>query len=155
MLHERYSIEVSDYCVEVYGEITIREAFDLIHYFDQQGYTHLTIGHENSTMRIIKHQIQDPKEPPNLYEVLLKDQEKTNQQLRSVLKQKEQFIKMLLTIDSESVRKLELENRRLCSELSRKKFETNPEALKIINQEQKEDFNLHLPSNEETKDEQH
>lgn len=134
MRDERYSIHISDYSVEVYGEITMAEAFDLVHYFDQQGYTHLTIGHENSTLRFIKPQEKDPKESPNLYEVLLKDQEKTCQQLRDRLKTNEEFVKMLLTEDNEAIKRLEKENMRLCSELSRKKFESNPEALKIVNQ---------------------
>ncbi len=96
MIGEKYSVSVNDYCVEVYGEITIRQAFDLIHYFDQQGYTHLAIGYENSTLRIIKKKEKEQEEPMNVHEILLKDQERTSEMLREKIKFQEQFIQEII-----------------------------------------------------------
>jgi hypothetical protein len=141
MRSERYSMEVSDYSVEVYGEITIREAFDLIHYFDQQGYTHLSIGHENSTMRITKEQIQDEKEPPNLYEVLLKDSEKTCRQLRDTLKGQDEFIRLLLSEDQLVTQDLKNEIEKLKKEKKMNEMMQNSLVKEIFTHLQEETSN--------------
>jgi hypothetical protein len=142
----RYSMEVSDYSVEVYGEITIREAFDLIHYFDQQGYTHLSIGHENSTMRITKEQIQDEKEPPNLYEVLLKDSEETCRQLRATSKSQDEFIRLILSEDALITKDLKNEIEKLRKEKKMNEMMQNSLVKEIftkLNVEEGEDNEEH------------
>lgn len=144
---ERYSIEVSDYCVEVYGQITIREAFDLIHYFDQQGYTHLSIGHENSTMRITKEQPQDPEEPQNLYEILLKDQEETSRQLKEKVKFQDQFIQSLINDHDCEINCLRHSNEKLEKENKINEMRSNPLVKEIFN-------NLTLKQNENINDDE-
>jgi hypothetical protein len=49
-MNERYSIEVSDDCVLIYGDLSIRETFDFLSFFDQQGFKSVVSGHENSTL---------------------------------------------------------------------------------------------------------
>lgn len=56
MKGERYSIEVSDGEVLIHGYISIREAFDFLSFFDQQGYDCLIPGDENSVLRLTKKQ---------------------------------------------------------------------------------------------------
>lgn len=53
MENELYSIEVSDQMVFIYGDITMREAFDFLAFFDQQGYSYLSVGY-NSTLCLTK-----------------------------------------------------------------------------------------------------
>jgi hypothetical protein len=54
MINERYSIEVSDDMVIIHGNLTIRESFDFLAFFDQQGYKTLCPGEQNSAMCLIK-----------------------------------------------------------------------------------------------------
>ena len=51
---ERYSLEVGNDYVLIYGELSIREAFDFLSFFDQQGFKYFTCGHENSTLLLKK-----------------------------------------------------------------------------------------------------
>jgi hypothetical protein len=57
MKGERYTIEVSDDEVLIHGYLSIREAFDFLSFFDQQGYDTLWPGDENSAMRIVKKKV--------------------------------------------------------------------------------------------------
>jgi hypothetical protein len=117
MLGERYSITVSDYEIEIHGEITIREAFDLIHYFDQQGYTHLTIGHENSTMRIIKESnCPVPQDQPDIFEVLFNDQKETCRQIKEKSEFQEKFIQEIIRDDELEIKRLNDKIDKLCKE---------------------------------------
>ena len=134
-MHERYSIEVCDYEVQIYGELTIREAFDFLSFFDQQGYNKVIIGHENSTLRLIKEKETNENESDfNLHETLWKDEKETSSQLRKRLKEQEELIKVLMIDDTDRCKKLKQENERLASKISKEKFENNPEALKIVEQ---------------------
>lgn len=49
-MEPRYSIEVSKDRVEVSGEISIREAFDFMNFFEQQGFNSLIFGESTLTM---------------------------------------------------------------------------------------------------------
>lgn len=54
MFHERYSIEVSDDCVFIYGDLSIREAFDFLNYFEKEGFDFIGDGYENSSLSLYK-----------------------------------------------------------------------------------------------------
>ena len=132
-MRERYTIEVCDYEVQIYGELTIREAFDFLNFFDQQGYNKLVIGHENTTLRLIKEKETIEGESDfDMHETLWKDEKETSNQLRKRLKEQEDLIKVLMIDDSERCKNLKKENEKLSCKLSRDKFENNPEALKIV-----------------------
>lgn len=53
-MHERYSIEVNDESVEIYGELTIEETFDFLSFFERKGYKSLILGKENTTLHLLK-----------------------------------------------------------------------------------------------------
>lgn len=56
---ERYSIEVSDGAVVIYGNLSIEEAFDFLNFFDKKGYNSIGVGHQNSALVIYKQRIED------------------------------------------------------------------------------------------------
>lgn len=79
-MEPRYSIEVSKDRIEVTGEISIREAFDFMNFFEQQGFNSLIFGESTLTMsretiekfnelkEEIKHNASE-KHYENLYEI--------------------------------------------------------------------------------------
>lgn len=79
MKSERYSIEVEDDCVVIHGYLTMREAFDFLSFFDQQGFTCIKPGYENSTLFLMKENYteekkdDEEKDQKNLHELLLKE----------------------------------------------------------------------------------
>lgn len=54
MKDDRYSIEVSDTLVLIHGYLSIREAFDFLSFFEQQGFNCVMPGDENSCLRLFK-----------------------------------------------------------------------------------------------------
>lgn len=49
-MDKRYSIEVNDEAIEMYGELTIEEAFDFLNFFDKKGFKYLIASENNSTI---------------------------------------------------------------------------------------------------------
>ena len=58
MKSERYSIEVSEGTVVIYGYLTIEEMFDFMNFFDKKGYQSAIPGWENSTLLLSKTPIE-------------------------------------------------------------------------------------------------
>ena len=99
----RYTIYVQDDKVEIEGVLTIREGFDMLSYFDQQGFTTIEHNYESTTLtfrkrdfekeerqRIIEESISDNNFYKGLYEKeqeQVKRQEIRIQQLDSLIKQ--------------------------------------------------------------------
>lgn len=54
MIQDKYSIHVNEEEVLIFGELTIREAFDFLSFYEREGYTQVTLGQDNSTLRILK-----------------------------------------------------------------------------------------------------
>lgn len=54
MRNERYTIEVSEGCVEIQGKLTIREAFDFLSFFEREGFDQVCPGQENSALFLMK-----------------------------------------------------------------------------------------------------
>jgi len=88
MKDERYTIEVGAGVVIIHGYLTIREAFDFLAFFDQQGYTSVYPGDENSAMRLVKtdctegyveSQLHEKRE--KAFEFLYEKEKKTNLEL--------------------------------------------------------------------------
>ena len=50
----RLEISIYDGLVIFHGEMTIREAFDFLNYFDREGYNIVTVGQENSSICLKK-----------------------------------------------------------------------------------------------------
>lgn len=128
----RYTIYVSDECVQIEGKLTIREAFDMLSYFDQQGFTTIEENFDQSTLtfrkrdiekeerqRIIEESISDNKFYKNLYE----KSEKEIEELKIEIRQFDYLIKKNIedTIEkSNEINRLKNENSKL---KSRKKLE--------------------------------
>ena len=51
---ERYSIEVNDDSVIIYGDLTIEETFDFLNFYERKGFTCVCVGIENSTLCMFK-----------------------------------------------------------------------------------------------------
>lgn len=137
MIQERYSMSVNDYAVEIYGELTVREAFDFLNFFDQQGYNIITIGHENSSLRMIKSSVYESV--PDTHEILLEDEKKTNSQLRKRLKDQEEIIKQLLTDEQDRLKRLKEENEVYKKIIKLNELENNEEVKQIIEGSQNEE----------------
>lgn len=72
-MHERYSIDVANDCVLIHGNISIREAFDFLSFFEQQGFNSLTYGEENSAMCLLRTSIKEMREEQVLKEKVADD----------------------------------------------------------------------------------
>lgn len=141
MIEERYSIEVGEETVEIYGYLTIEEVFDFINFFDKKGYRSITPGCENSTIRLHKKDEVDRRqdrlkeqkeEEEESYKFLYKKEEEHHKKTKIKLEEVERLIKTLMMEENDKVKnllknneKLQQYNRLLC-------LKNNPEALKII-----------------------
>jgi len=101
-MEEKYTIRVCDERVEIEGDLTIRDAFDFLSFFDQQGFNTLVRNCDGETItlskrdlekeertRIIEESISDNKYYESLYhqsEVKVKNHEIKIFQLDSLLK---------------------------------------------------------------------
>lgn len=138
----RYSIEVDEEIVEIYGNLTIEEAFDFINFFDKKGYKTLTVGSENSTLRLWKQDYQefiqelrkkDKLEEEELYKSLYKKEEEIHIQTKTKLEQVESLIKLMCKEESDKVKTLKSQINVLEKHLKQTKLADNPEFQKILN----------------------
>jgi hypothetical protein len=75
MTSERYSIEIYENTVYIYGYLSIREMFDHLNYFDREGYCYVIPGDQNSAMALSK---IDFTKKPNLTEELPNNSKEKN-----------------------------------------------------------------------------
>ena len=54
MINEKYSIEVSEDMVLIYGNLTIEETFDFLSFYERKGYKIVASGYQNSALCICK-----------------------------------------------------------------------------------------------------
>lgn len=140
-MHERYSIQVDEESVEIYGELTIEEAFDFLSFFERKGYKSLILGTENSTLHLLK---KDQKEAivderiTNLLEQVTdyKDwlqKEKTNhEQTKEKLLDVERLLKQLMSEEYKKYKKLHDENQELMKAQAALFLHENPEVQKML-----------------------
>lgn len=140
-MHERYSIEVNDESVEIYGELTIEEAFDFLSFFERKGYKSVILGTENSTLHLLKRdqsevihdqfilnlkeQITDYKE---FYEKEKKDHELTKVNLESV----KSTIKVLMSEQYEKYKKLHEENQEILKAQNCQFLQEDPRVQEML-----------------------
>ena len=138
----RYSIEVDEEIVEIYGNLTIEEAFDFLNFFDKKGYKTLTIGSENSTLRLwkkdyaefMKELRQEEKvEEEELYKSLYNKEELNHKQTKEKLEQVESLLRLMFTEESDKVKTLKAKIDVLEKHLKGTKLADNPEFQKILN----------------------
>lgn len=134
-MNQRYTIEVTDECVEITGTLTIREAFDYLSFFDQQGYTTLEDWGEKTTLylrkrdlererkdEIIKNSVEDLEDFKNRFH----DEADKNEVLKNKIKELELLIKELMTEESLKRNKIRAQKELLCKLESQVKLRENP-----------------------------
>jgi len=106
MRDERYSIEVSDEAVVIYGDLTIEETFDFINFFDKKGFKSITTGIENSSLYLRRKSIEQAQETirvtehiesEKFYEGLYDQAKERIKKLEKDVLSLEQLIKDLMT----------------------------------------------------------
>lgn len=96
----RYTIEVFERTVEIFGRIPIDDLFDFIDQFKKKGFNEVIEGCEESTIRIFKNDLiknkQDEQIEKNIYETFYEEEKKENESLKNRISQLESFFKLLL-----------------------------------------------------------
>ena len=104
MLDERYSIEVGEDTVEIYGYLNIEETFDFLNFFEKKGFVNIAPGHQNSAIRMIRKNEEDRRadqlkmqrdEEDETYKFLLKKEEERHKQTQQRLLELESLIRNL------------------------------------------------------------
>ncbi len=144
-MHERYSIEVNDESVEIYGELTIEEAYDFLSFFDRKGYNSVILGTENSTLHLLKRNkekekeevekqhILDLKDEINTYHSFFKSEKEDHEKTKDKLKSVELLLKQLMSEEYDKYKKLHEENLELLRNQCMSELEKNHEVQRIIN----------------------
>lgn len=150
-MNERYSVDVYDDSVEIYGELTIEEAFDFLSFFERKGYKSLILGTENSTLHLLKRdqeeyieneRIKDMKDEVNCYNNLFKSEQDSHNFTKKRLNDVEALLKMLMSEEHEKYKKLIQENHELLKSQCASMMMDNPEVQMMI---KKLDENEEIP----------
>ncbi len=113
-MDERYSIEVNDEAVVIYGDISIEEAFDFMNFFEKKGFKSLST--DDSTLYMRKKSIPQIEETVRVAEhvnsekfhELLHDQEKkSHEKTKTRVSELESLVKTIISDKSERIRVLE------------------------------------------------
>lgn len=121
-MRERYSIEVTDEVVEIYGNLTIEEAFEFLIFFDRKDYKSVILGSENSTIRMMKRDqkeenekqyITDLKNEINSYQNQLKTEQAAHENSKDQIIMTQKLIKDLMTEEQDKRSKILKENEEL------------------------------------------
>jgi flagellar motility protein MotE (MotC chaperone) len=140
-MDERYSIEVNDEIVEIYGDLTVEEAFDFLSFFERKGYKSVVLGSENSTLRmmkrdqtevIINEKISDLKDELEMYRDHLKQEEILHCQTKEKLQDIERLLKSLMSEEYEKYKKLKEENDKLIRAQTHLFLHEDPEVQRIL-----------------------
>lgn len=142
MREGRYSIEVDEEIVEIYGNLTIEEAYDFINFFDKKGYKTLTPGSENSTIRLWKKDYhehvaelrkKENLEDETMYHDFFESEKKEHQKTKNKLEQVESLVNLMFVEESDKVKTLKAKIDVLEKHLKQTKLADNPEFQKILN----------------------
>lgn len=142
MREGRYSIEVDEEIIEIYGNLTIEEAFDFINFFDKKGYKTLMPGSENSTLRLWRKDYhehiaelreKDRQEEEETYHARFKKEEEYHQQTKKKLAEVESLLRGMFVEESDKVKTLKAKIDVLEKHLKQTKLADNPEFQKILN----------------------
>ncbi len=141
MGNERYSIEVSDDSIIIYGDLSIEETFDFLNFFDKKGYKSITNGDGNSALYMRRKSIDEAVQEieksqhiasENFYEKLYDDAKQKIRKLECDILSLEQLIKDLMTDEKRKQAALLRENEILMRSQSLLELSRNPEAIKIV-----------------------
>lgn len=140
-MRERYSIEVTEESVEIYGELTIEETFDFLSFFERKGYKSVILGTENSTLHLLKRdageaivdqRIIDLKDEVTDYKKWLEKEQKNHEETKEKLKDVERLLKQLMSEEYKKYKKLHDENQELMKAQTALFLHENPEVQKML-----------------------
>jgi len=140
-MDERYSIEVSDDCVLIYGHLSIEEAFDFLNFFDKKGFKSIDLGVDSSTLRFRRKSIEESeqeireaehKSSEAFYEGLYEESKKQVEKLGQKIRQLENFIKELMQTEQEKYARLAKENEANRRTQMLINLKDNPEVQKVL-----------------------
>ena len=140
-MRERYSIQVTDEVVEIYGDLTIEEAFDFLSFFERKGYKSVILGSENSTLRMMKRDQEEEIEKE--YIINLKDEiedykrsykieQERHDETKDKLIQVEKLLKDLMSEEYAKYKALYCENQKLIRDQMVSQLQENPEVKQIL-----------------------
>jgi uncharacterized protein with von Willebrand factor type A (vWA) domain len=153
-MDERYSIEVNDEAVVIYGDISIEEAFDFMNFFEKKGFKSLSTY--DSTLYMRKKSIPQIEESVRLAEhansekfhELLHDQEKkSHEKTKTRVSELESLVKTIISDKSERIRNLEKVNDKLLKSLQLNKLQTDSGIQELLS-----GFGISRPMTQEEKD---
>lgn len=144
----RYEIEVGDDFIEIYGTLTIEEAFDFLNFFEKKGFKSLIngINGNNSCLRMRKESIEEEKEKflriereddEKFYEKIYQNSEIESDKLRKDISALENLIKDLLLDAKNEREKLVEQIDKLQIEKAENNLKNNPTSAFCA------DFNYH------------
>lgn len=140
-MRERYSIEVTDEVVEIYGDLTIEEAFDFLSFFERKGYKSLVLGSENSTLRLMKRdqkeeiidqRITDLKDEVISYKRWLEREQDSHAKTNEKLKDTERLMKTMMSEEYLKYKKLHDDTNVLLRAQCIASMQDNPEVKEIM-----------------------
>ena len=140
-MHERYSIEVNDGFVEIYGDLTIEETFDFLSFYERKGYKSVVIGSENSTLRMMKKDreeeihdqfVMDLKQEIVHYKNSFHSECEGHKVTQQKLKDIEVLMKQLMSEEYAKYKALYEENQKIIRSNMIMQLKDNPEVKEII-----------------------
>lgn len=144
-MRTRYSIEVTDEVVEIHGDLTIEESFDFLSFYERKGYKSVTMGDENSTLRMMKRdreeclnnqRIFDLEHELKLKENIITKEKCDHQETKDTLSHAQALIKSLRSEEYTKYKKLHEENREIIRSQCISRLEKSEEAKEIIDSQE-------------------
>jgi hypothetical protein len=155
-MRERYSIEVYENSVEIYGDLTIEETFDFLSFFERKGYKSVILGTENTTLHLLKRdqeqaivdeRVTNLKEEVGDYKEWLKKEIEDHSKTREKLTDVERLLKQLMSEEYQKYKELHDDNQKLIKATMIMQLQDNPEIQQILDK-----MKLSRPMTEEEKD---
>jgi len=143
-MDEIYSIQVCGEVVEIYGDLTIEEAFDFINFFDKKGYKSLVLGNENSTIRMMRKNREEircetrkkeTEEEESMYYRLYESEKQEHEKTKNKLKQAESLLKEFTTEASDKFDKLKKNIESLEKQIILSKLQNDKVVQDLLNKE--------------------
>lgn len=141
MGQEKYSIEIFDTYLEIYGDLNVSEALTLIKFFYNWGFTVVAIGSQNSTLRMMKRDLDeecDNETIKDLQEELArvsmnhKTEYEAHCETRTKLRETESLMRQCIIDSKEKFESVVLENEALKRWKTAWDLSNNPKVHKII-----------------------
>jgi len=140
-MDERYSIEVNDDYVVIYGDLTIEEAFDFLNFFDKKGYKSLSSVYDKASICMSRNSIEQKQEEirkaehesdEKFYENLYQESKERVKKLERDILSLEQLIKDLMTDEKKKQSMIQREYESLKRSQMMLNLKNNPEVQQAM-----------------------